>query len=284
MANERRSAAGRRSRLRRLSFWAAAAACGWLALAYFVLPLAWRHYENQRKLEGMDMATRTPDGIPGDPVNVGLVGSRIEILCAFALAGWRPADPVTLKTGIEIVGSVLFDQAYETAPVSPLLLFGRREDLSFEKRAGKSADRRHHIRLWKALDSGRENRPVWIGAATFDRSVGFSRYTLQVTHHIDADIDAERSAVIGALSSAGAIAQTYSISGIGPTLNGRNGGGDRYFTDGDIAIAVLRNVCAARAAVEHAHADEPQPAPALVRIKNSVWRFVRTRLRSGSTH
>ena len=32
---------------------------------------------------------------------------------------------------------------------------------------------------------------------------------------------------------------TYNVSGVGPTLFGRNGEGDRYFTDGDIQICVL---------------------------------------------
>ena len=40
---------------------------------------------------------------------------------------------------------------------------------------------------------GQEKRPVWLGAATFDRSVGVSHYTGAITHHIDADIDAERA-------------------------------------------------------------------------------------------
>jgi hypothetical protein len=42
------------------------------------------------------------------------------------------------------------------------------------------------------LDKGEEGRPVWLGDATFDRSVGVSEYTGAVTH-IGADIDAERA-------------------------------------------------------------------------------------------
>ena len=30
----------------------------------------------------------------------------------------------------------------------------------------------------------------------------------------------------------------YQVTGIGPTLIGRNGGGDRYYTDGEIKIIV----------------------------------------------
>ena len=36
-------------------------------------------------------------------------------------------------------------------------------------RIGASADRRNHVRFWKVLEQGQENRPVWLGSATFDR-------------------------------------------------------------------------------------------------------------------
>ena len=32
------------------------------------------------------MVTRTGDGIPGDPINVGLVGSKEDVLCAMHAA------------------------------------------------------------------------------------------------------------------------------------------------------------------------------------------------------
>ena len=118
-------------------------------LAYVVLPLVWEHYEHQPGLADRPMVTRTADGIPGDPLNVGLVGSEAEIVGAMHAAGWYPADPVTLRSSIEIVGSVLLDRPFVHAPVSPLFVEGRSQDLAFEKPAGESADRRHHVRLWK---------------------------------------------------------------------------------------------------------------------------------------
>ena len=36
----------------------------------------------------------------------------------------------------------------------------------------------------------------WLAAATYDRSVGLSTLTFQVTHKIDADIDVERDYVV----------------------------------------------------------------------------------------
>jgi hypothetical protein len=215
------------------------------------------------------MVTRTGTGIPGDPLNVGLVGSRDDILRAMHAAGWFPADPVTLRTSIEIVGSVVLDRAYHDAPVSPLYYQGKREQFAFEKPDGRSADRRHHVRLWRVLDKGTTGRPVWLGAVTFDRGVGFSHYTGQVTHHIGPDIDAERDLLMRDLREAGMVEALFQISGIGPTLFGRNGGGDPYYTDGEIDMASL--------VVDGVKRTEPPttlPSPPLTALKDEIWRSV----------
>jgi hypothetical protein len=125
-------------------------------LAYLLLPVLWRHYEHQKKLDGLPMVTITAQGIPGDPINVGMVGSEADVLCVMRTAGWHAADPVTWRSSLEISGSVLLDHPYPDAPVSPLFYAGRKQDLAFELPVGASADRRHHVRLWKVLESGEE--------------------------------------------------------------------------------------------------------------------------------
>lgn len=146
----------------------------YVGVAYVVLPIAWTHYEHEPGLEGRPMVTITADGIPGDPLNVGLVGTESEAIRALAAAGWYPADAVTLKTSIEIAGSVLFGRPYRDAPVSSLFYDGRKQDFAFEKPVGNSADRRNHVRFWRVLESGRMGRPVFLGSATFDRGAGLS--------------------------------------------------------------------------------------------------------------
>jgi hypothetical protein len=165
------------ARLERVMMVLIAILLGYTSLAYIVLPAFWTHYEHQRGLATLPMVTRTAQGIPGDPINIGLIGNEREVLCAMNEAGWFPADPVTLRSSIEIAGSVLLDREYKDAPVSNLFYLGRREDLAFEKPAGKSADRRHHVRFWKVLDKGQEDRPVWLGSDTFDKGVGISHFT-----------------------------------------------------------------------------------------------------------
>ncbi len=244
-------------------------------VAYVLLPAAWTHHERQPGLAVRPMVTQTKQGIPGDPMNVGLVGSRDDILQAVHVAGWYPADPVTLRSSIAIVGSVLLHRPYNDAPVSDLYYEGRREDLAFEKTVGSSAKERNHVRFWLALDRGAEGRPVWLGAATFDRSVGLSHLTGQVTHHIAPDIDAIRGLLVEDLETAGMVQAIYQVSGVGPTLNGRNGGGDRYYTDGEIWM--LRLV---RSAEKNTAAPTVLSSPLLVRLKDAVWHRLSRMVRS----
>jgi hypothetical protein len=253
------------------------AATLWLAVAYALAPWAWRHYEHQRGLADRPMITTTRLGIPGDALNVGLEGEEADVICAMRAAGWNPADPVTLRSSARIVGDVLARRAYPTAPVSDLLYQGRRQDLAFQKPSGVSPSRRHHVRFWKALDKGDDGAPVWLGAATYDTSVGFSHYTGQVTHHVAPDIDAERDLLASDLAHSGHVAATYTVSGVGPTLFARNGGGDRYFTDGEIAISRLRAGCESETGMPAALQNSPG-----VEAKNAafgwmarVWRDVR---------
>ena len=236
-------------------------------MAYVVLPAAWTHYEHQPALAGRSMVSLTAQGIPGDPLNVGLVGDRADIVRAMHAAGWYPADAITLRTSVEIVGSVLLDRPYRDAPVSDLYYDGRKEDLAFEKPQGASADRRHHVRFWSVLGNGIEDRPVWLGSATFDRGVGFSGYTGQVTHHIAPDVDADRDLLISDLTNSHMVAAVYQVSGIGLTLAGRNGGNDPYYTDGEIWIARLGT-----SGQQDAQPPAVLPTPALVQAKDTLWK------------
>ena len=253
----------------RLLLALAAIAVAYLMLAYVLLPVLWTHHEHEPGLASLPMVTRTSAGIPGDALNVGLVGVKEDVLRAMHEAGWFPADPITLRTSIEIVGSVVLDRPYHDAPVSPLYYEGKQEQLAFEKPDGRSADKRHHVRLWLVLEKGTDGRPVWLGSVTFDRGVGLSHDTGQVTHHIGPDIDADRDLLMRDLREAGMVQTLFQISGTGPTLLGRNGEGDPYYTDGEIDIASL--------VVDGTKQNEPPeilPPPPLIALKDQIWRGV----------
>jgi LssY C-terminus len=248
----------------------------WLILAYVLLPMIWRHYEHNPALADAPKTTLTSQGIPGDPLNVGLIGSEEEVVRAMHAAGWSPADPITLKSSVRIATSVVFKRPDPDAPVSGLYLFGRKQDLAFEKPVGGSARHRHHVRFWNWAHGGRAGRPLWIGSITFDNSVGFSHLTGQVTHHIAADIDAERHGLIEDLIAVGWLSRTYQVTGVGATIAGRNGGGDRYYTDGELTIGVLATNG------EASRRPERLANPPAVQIKEQLWSAIGPLLKATS--
>jgi hypothetical protein len=117
---------------------AVTALTAYLLLAYIILPALWSHHEHEPGLAALPMVTRTASDIPGDPLNVGLVGTKADVLQAMHAAGWFPADTITLRTSVEIVGSVVLDRPYHDAPVSPLYYQGKKEQLAFEKPDGRA--------------------------------------------------------------------------------------------------------------------------------------------------
>ena len=229
-------AAGRR----RLLLLAGGLLLSYLVIAYVVMPLIWRT-ETRRHPDLSSSAdiTHTASGIPGDPLNIGLVGSELDIIRAMTAAGWYPADAITFRSSVRIAVDSVFRRPDDDAPVSNLYLFGRKQDLAFEQPVGNSPRQRHHVRFWRS-DKLDEGRPLWFGAATFDENVGLSHTTGEVTHHIGPNVDAERDRIVDELRTSGEVLEVYWVAHFHRELQGRNGGGDPWHTDGRLAVAVLR--------------------------------------------
>ncbi|MBI3618783.1 LssY C-terminal domain-containing protein [Candidatus Peregrinibacteria bacterium] len=243
-------------------------------VAYILLPVIWEHYDYRPSLLEAPKTTENRYGFPGDPLNIALIGSQREVVRSLLLAGWHPADPLSVRTSISIAASILFHRAYPTAPVSNLYLWGRRQDIAFEEPIGKTPSSRHHVRLWESSYAGGDGRPLWIGAATLDRSIGFDRYTGQLTHHIDGDVDGERTSIIKNLIDAKQLTQMYQVSGVGPTITGRNAEGDWYYTDGELTVGVI----ASENSTDHPPV-KILPNPIAIDVKNQGWMWIRDILR-----
>ena len=69
----------------------------------------------------------------------------------------------------------------------------------------------------------------------------------------------------------------YEVTGVGPTLVGRNGEGDRYYTDGEIKIARLVAGCNAKAVTAAELSNPP-----FVNLKNEAWKAIAVILQSGA--
>jgi hypothetical protein len=200
--------------------------------------------------------TITADGLPGDPVNIALFGTLEELRSAFGTAGWTEADPLNLKSAWHMVWAFILNKSYPRAPFSTLYLFGRGQDIGFQRAIGDSPRKRHHVRFWaKSLaeaEAGVDtagfwlntDRPdadwkvLWIGAATKDTGFSLTRLTFQITHATDSDTNAERSFIVDELKSSGTIADAALYqTGYRLIANHVN----HYITDGEIAVSELRS-------------------------------------------
>ena len=217
----------------------------WAVLAYLALPrlhqvLTWLYVPDY-----FIGRTRTPDGLLGDPVNLAVKGDEEDIHEAMIAAGWVRADPITLRTSWRIIVSSLLRRSYPAAPVSNLMLFGRKQSFAYQKEVEGNPSQRHHIRFWYcppgwSLPGG--GHVDWLAAATYDRAVGLSALTLQVTHKIDADIDIERNYVVDDVRWANEAADLEIWPDFFASYHYKNGGGDRVVTDGALHVLDLNEV------------------------------------------
>jgi hypothetical protein len=95
------------------------------------------------------------------------------------------------------------------------------------------------VRFWKSAQTDAAGRPLWAGSATYDERVGLSHTTGQITHHIAADVDAERDHLAAALARTGKLDGSQYITGFHQVREGRNGGGDPWHTDGRLFVAEI---------------------------------------------
>jgi len=234
-------------------------------MTHVVGPRLLTHYDAFPALASTPKRATNARGAPADPLNIALVGMESEVREAFRRAGWSEADPVTRGTSVKIAESVLLRRPDSTAPVSPLYLYDRMQDLAFEREVGRSASRRHHVRLWQLGNVQYQQRPVWIGGATFDMSAGMSHRGLHPTHHIAPDVDEERDTLVADLVRAKQVAAMFRVTGVGMRVDAHNAEGDRFDTDGEARVLVL-----SLANVPHVAPSEA-PLPFAVRIKDDIW-------------
>ncbi|MGC1177380.1 MAG: LssY C-terminal domain-containing protein [Candidatus Saccharimonadales bacterium] len=226
--------------------------------AYVLIPAIIRLFRIIKPANHLPLYCVTPDGFASDPLNVGVVATRRELIQAMEKAGWYLADPHRGRHLIRYVLSIIFGWTYRNAPVSNLYLFGRKQDVAFEipiDNAG--AGSRHHVRFWATTFQNKKRFTVrsihwhhrrehlegdsllWVGAASLDVGISFIRHNLQITHMIDPDTNQERELIVDQLQAHRLVRKVETIilgkpyHLINRVMNGR------LQTDGRMAIVHL---------------------------------------------
>ncbi len=177
----------------------------------------------------------------GDPLNVVIAGTFEQVLNGLTRAGWDETDALDITSSLRTAGAFLFASHYRYAPISNLFLYERAQDVAFQK-ARETIHERNHMRLW--LSPLRLNGlPVWVGQVSRDIGIRFTPRTWTLTTHaIDPNVDDAREALVGDLLQTGRVAAVGYLAGSEgstPEDPARNLTGDRYHTDGYLALTIL---------------------------------------------
>lgn len=212
--------------------------------AYVILPRAVNTGLKILQRNHVPRFTVTGDGLPGDPVNLALVGTFDQLRNAFVNAGWIEAAPLNLASSWRMARSFVLNTPYPSAPFSTLYLYGRGQDVGFQKAIGDSPRKRHHVRFWAQgdasntdgarLDVASHPPTLWVGAGTRDTGFSLTWLTFQLTHATDADTNAERDFIVNDLTRHGTIRHA-TLFKPGDKLERVN----HYIADGEIAVAEI---------------------------------------------
>lgn len=236
--------------------WVIALAVTYGLAAYVILPRAIRLGLMIQQRGRVPSYTTTADGLPGDPVNLALIGTMPELRRAFETIGWSAADPLGLTSSWRMVGAFVLNRPYPRAPFSTLYLFGRGQDVGFQQPIGDSPRRRNHVRFWglpleraeqtidtplfwlDALRPADDERAVWLGAGTKDIGFSLTWLSFQITHATDVDTNKERDFIVEQLQHRGVIANVRShLPGERLSIGHVN----RYVSDGIVVVAELQS-------------------------------------------
>ncbi|MEJ2534578.1 MAG: LssY C-terminal domain-containing protein, partial [Gammaproteobacteria bacterium] len=168
----------------------------------------------------------------GDPLNLVLIGTPLDIYTAFIRAGWDETETVTRASAWKTVKSFVSGGEYRYSPVSSLYVFDRPQDVAFQW-ARDNIHERNHLRLWMSNVTWR-GLPVWIGQISRDIGVRFTKKTI-TTHKIDPDVDETREYLLENLAYAQSLKAFGYVGGVGEVPRDAPRGnltGDPWFTDG----------------------------------------------------
>lgn len=229
----------------------------YISVAYFLIPLCFRFYRYFYMPNHIPRYSVTPDGFASDPINIGFICTKQELTDTMLKAGWFIADKKTIRTVLKTFSSFIRNNPYPTAPFSTLLLFGRKQDIGFQKPVKNDKSGRHHVRFWECSTdntaSFHEHVAFWrrfhtpkkgdnnqkrlfLGAASKDRGLRIIKHNLQITHMIEPDTNKERDLIVNDISLVKKIKHIKRESTGRPLHLPNRVLGGSLFTDGYIKI------------------------------------------------
>jgi hypothetical protein len=191
--------------------------------------------ELRRVLEELPCCTTNAKGDEyGDPLNLIIIGDANDIVPALVRRGWHATEVIWSSAILRTIKSFLLGEPYRYSPISPLYVYGRPQDIGWQKARG-TVNERNHMRFWLSPIRYRGQR-VFIGQISRDIGVKFTLKSPTIlTHVIDPDVDEARRYFIEDMAYSQALARHGYVKGVGfvsrdkPKMNLM---GDPIYTDG----------------------------------------------------
>jgi hypothetical protein len=195
--------------------------------------------ELRRVLEELPCCTTNADGDEyGDPLNLVLIGEANNILPALVRRNWHATETTWSQAIKRTIKSFLLGERYRYSPISPLYVYGRRQDVGWQKARG-TINERNHMRFWLSPIRFR-GKKVFVGQISRDIGVKFTLKSPTIsTHVIDPDVDEARRYFLEDLAYSQALARCGFVKGVGVVTREAprmNLVGDPYYTDGLRAV------------------------------------------------
>ncbi|MDD5304279.1 MAG: LssY C-terminal domain-containing protein [Elusimicrobia bacterium] len=175
-------------------------------------------------------------GLPGDPLNLVIVGRREAVRDALRSAGWTEI-PTSARGSIR-AGLEEFLAGRPVAsfpPMNDYRLRGRRQDMNWAMPV-RFLQERHHFRLWRTGTVDRSGRDFWWGSANYDLRVRWR----DLSHVPDPDANRERDFIVSTIMNSPRQRGILILPAPQVPTEGENDKGYPFKTDGRVAVIDLR--------------------------------------------
>lgn len=188
-----------------------------------------------RMLEELPCCTTNADGSEyGDPLNLVIIGETNNILPALVRRNWHATETNWSGAIMRTINSFLKGERYRYSPISPLYVYGRRQDIGWQK-ARSTINERNHMRLWLSPILFR-GKLVFVGQISRDIGLKLTLKSPTIsTHVIDPDVDEARRYFVEDLAYSQAMAIFGFVKGapiVTKDAPRTNLVGDPFYTDG----------------------------------------------------
>jgi hypothetical protein len=193
----------------------------------------------RRVLEELPCCTTNADGDEyGDPLNLVLIGEPNDMVPALVRRNWHTTEILWSQAILRTIRSFLQGERYRYSPISPLYVYGRPQDIGWQK-ARSTINERNHMRFWLSTIRYR-GKKVWVGQISRDIGVKLTLKSPTITTHvIDPDVDEARRYFVEDLAYSQALARLGYVQGVGAVRKEEprmNLVGDPFYTDGLRAV------------------------------------------------